>query len=59
MVRLLVKRMWVKMEWISEGELVIKNKVYHILNPEWIKNLIRLIENDNDSTKDQEAPRSS
>ena len=32
------------MEWISESELVIGNKVYTITNPEWIKNLIKNIE---------------
>jgi hypothetical protein len=34
------------MIWIRENELVIKNKVYHITNPVWIKNLIK--KNDND-----------
>ncbi len=47
------------MKWISDSELVIHNKVYHISNPEWIKNLMRLYQNDNDSTEDQKASQSS
>jgi len=41
--------------WLSKGELEVNGKVYHITNPEWIKNLIRQLENDNDPTKDKEA----
>jgi hypothetical protein len=49
------------MTWISEGELVINDKVYHITNSEWIKNFINLMskKNDYDTTKDQEAPKAS
>lgn len=41
------------MTWISDSELVINNKVYHITNPEWIKNLFKKMEekNDNDTAK--------
>ena len=28
------------MKWINDSELVIKNKVYHISNPEWIKSFM-------------------
>lgn len=49
------------MKWISEGELLIGNKVFHISNPEWIKNLIAFQEkqNDNDTSQDKEASKSS
>lgn len=41
------------MKWISDSELVIDNKIYHITNPEWIKNIIdiqekEIIKNDED-----------
>jgi hypothetical protein len=49
------------MKWISESEIVIGNKVYHIINPQWIRNLFAIMEkeNDNDTPKDQEASQSS
>ena len=28
------------MKWVSSSECVIGNKVYHITNPEWIKNIL-------------------
>jgi hypothetical protein len=42
------------MKWISESELVINNKVYQVTNPEWIKNLLKNLEekDDNDTPKD-------
>ena len=42
------------MKWISEGELVINDKVYDITNSEWIKNFINLMsqKNDNDHFRD-------
>lgn len=49
------------MEWISPSEIEIKGKVYHITNPEWIKNLLEYMEerNDNDTPKDQEVAQPS
>ena len=38
------------MIWISESELVINNKVYNITNPEWIKNLMKELEEKDDSS---------
>jgi hypothetical protein len=39
------------MKWISDSELVIDNKVYHITNPEWIKNLFSIMDKENDKDK--------
>ena len=49
------------MKWINESELVIKDKVYHITNPEWIKHLFKIMEkeNDNDTTENQKASESA
>lgn len=48
------------MKWISESEVLIGNKVYHITNPEWIKNLEELMDkkDDNDPTAHKEAAES-
>ncbi len=49
------------MYWLSESEIVVKDKVYHITNPEWIKNLIKILDKkyDNDTSKNQEASKPS
>ena len=44
------------MTWTNESELVIKNKVYHITNPEWIKNLIKEMEEKNASNLEPICP---
>lgn len=46
------------MKWLNESEIVIDNRVYHITNPSWIKNVIEAYRNDNDTPKDQEATKS-
>jgi len=45
------------MEWLDEGTLVIGNKVYHITNPNWIRNFFNRHElyYDNDTSKDQRS----
>lgn len=43
------------MNWITEDSFEIGGRVYHSYNPQWIKNLFKGLENDNDSPKDQEA----
>jgi hypothetical protein len=45
------------MNWISDSDFVIGNKIYHCTNPEWIKILFNIMdkENDNDTPQDQEA----
>lgn len=46
------------MKWISASEIVIGNKIYHITNPEWIRNLFEKMDkekNDNDTTKDKKT----
>lgn len=50
-----------KVEWLSEDEIRVNNKVYYISNSQWIKNIIKTLEheNDNDSPKDQEATQST
>jgi hypothetical protein len=49
------------MKWISESEFVIGDKVYHCINPEWIKKLIDYWEkkHDNDTPKDQRATKTT
>jgi hypothetical protein len=49
------------MNWISDSEFVIGNKVYHSNNPEWLENLFKIMEekNDNDTPKDKEAPKAT
>ena len=48
------------MKKISASEWVIDDKVYHIINPEWIFNLVNIMESNYDSNppKDQETARS-
>jgi hypothetical protein len=43
------------MEWTGDSELLVADKVYDVSNPKWIKNLIRILENDHDTPQDQEA----
>jgi len=50
-----------QLNWISESEFMIGNKVYHSNNPEWLENLFKNMskENDNDTPKDQEATKTT
>lgn len=46
-----------RLNWISESEFVIGNKVYHSFNPKWLENLFEKMEKnyDDDPSKDKEA----
>jgi hypothetical protein len=50
-----------QLNWISDSEFVIENKVYHSFNKPWLENLFKLMEekNDNDTPKDKEASESA
>lgn len=50
------------LEWVSESEIKTSDgRVFYILNPEWMRNLLKIMEepNDNDTTKNQEIAQSS
>ncbi len=43
-----------QLNWISDSEFVVGNKVYHSFNKAWLENLFEIMseKNDNDITKD-------
>lgn len=47
------------MKWLDEGTLAIGNKVYHIVNSNWIRNFFNIHElyYDNDTPEDQRASK--
>jgi hypothetical protein len=45
------------MTWLDPSKLLIGDKIYHISNPEWIKNIIGAVNHDNDTTKDKEVTK--
>jgi len=49
------------MTWLNDGELLIGNKIYSVLNRPWIENILNNLEkeNDNDTPKDKEASESA
>ncbi len=50
-----------QLNWISESEFVVGNKVYHSNNPEWLENLFKNMskQDDDDSSKDKKTPEAS
>lgn len=50
-----------QLNWISDSEFVVGNKVYHSNNPDWLENLFKNMSktDDNDTPKDKEASESA
>jgi hypothetical protein len=48
------------MTWLNPSEWKdSKGRVWHISNPEWIKQLMETMKDDDDTPKDKEATKSS
>ena len=42
------------MKWVSDSKLIdSENRLYHVTNPEWIKNLMRNLKDDDDTSENR------